>query len=279
VAIDPRTKVDSVTLRVADADRVAQPYEQAAGLKRIGGGPGTVALSADGERPLLVLNESPNAPAPPPGAAGLFHTAVLFPERAQLADALRRFATAGFRLSGAADHGVSEALYFDDPEGNGVELYWDRPRDEWPWTDDGGVALFTAPLDLQNLVAQSRDDAPSDDVTIGHVHLKVSDVERAVGFWRDALGMNMMARMGDQAGFLAAGDYHHHIGLNSWMSRGGPPPQDGALGLERVTLWLPDRAELGATVQRLRGAGAEVHDLDGGATVRDPDGTLVELRA
>jgi catechol 2,3-dioxygenase len=280
VALDPRTHVESVALRVADADRVARPYEQAAGLRRLAAAPGQIVLSADGERPLLYLNEAPNAPAPPFGSTGLFHTAILFPERAELADALRRFAAAGYRLSGAADHGVSEALYWDDPEGNGVELYWDRPREAWPWTEDGGVAMFTAPLDLQDLLAASRDDGTTEPaVDIGHVHLKVGDIPRAEHFWRDALGMNLMARYGDQASFLAAGDYHHHVGVNTWTSRGGPPAPDGALGLERVTLALPDQATLDATVERLRGSGAEVHEAPGGAHVRDPDGTLVELRA
>jgi catechol 2,3-dioxygenase len=277
VQIDPGTHVGSVSLRVADADRVAQLYEGAVGLKRIEG-PRGVALSADGEHPLLVLNESPGAPPPPHRAAGLFHTALLFSTRPALADALRRVVEAGFRLTGASDHGVSEALYLDDPEGNGVELYWDRPREEWPMRPDGGIDMFTAPLDVRALLAEAQ-GAPDDPAAmVGHAHLKVTDIPRSVAFWRDALGLDLKAMYGDQAAFLAAGDYHHHIGANIWQSAGGPPAPEDALGLERVTLALPDQAALLAAVEQLREHG-DVQQADGAALVRDPDGILVELRA
>ena len=277
--IDPRTHIGSVSLRVADPEAVARLYEGAVALKRLPDGNGRVVLSADGERPLIVLRESPHAPRPPRRAAGLYHTAIRFSTRAALADALRRVAQAGFRLTGASDHGVSEALYMDDPEGNGVELYWDRARDAWPTTDDGGIEMFTHALDLRGLLAtaEGRDDDPGAD--IGHVHLKVTDLPRTVGFWRDALGMDLKVMYGSQAAFLAAGDYHHHIGANVWESGGGPPAPEDALGLERVTLALPDAGALRSTVERLQAAGAQVDETgDGGALVRDPDGVLVELR-
>jgi catechol 2,3-dioxygenase len=277
VALDPRSHVGSVALRVADADRVAGLYERGIGLQRLDYGPDRIVLGDD--RPLLTLIESPGAPAPAHGAAGLFHTAILFPTRAGLAAALRRVAGAGFRLTGASDHGVSEALYLDDPEGNGVELYWDRPHEAWPMAPDGTVAMFTAALDLRDLLLEEDDGSGVDDASVGHVHLKVSDIPRAESFWRDTLGMNLRARYGADASFVAAGDYHHHIGLNVWMSRNGPPAPEDATGIERVVLALPDDAEVDATVARLRDAGHEVHDgSGGGALVRDPDGILVELR-
>jgi catechol 2,3-dioxygenase len=247
-------------------------------LRRLGDGDGSVSLSADGERPLVVLVPAPVAPVAPPRAAGLFHTAIRFSTRAQLADALRRVAQAGFRLTGASDHGVSEALYLDDPEGNGVELYWDRAREEWPTTPEGGIHMFTAPLDVRGLL-DAAEGAPADPgADIGHAHLKVTDLPRSVAFWRDALGLDLKVMYGDQAAFLAAGDYHHHIGANTWESGGGAPAPEDALGLERVVLALPDAEALSSTAARLREAGAEVVDVDGGALVRDPDGILVELR-
>jgi catechol 2,3-dioxygenase len=279
MGIDPRTHVGSVSLRVRDAGSVAQLYEGAVGLQRLpANGDGRVALSADGERPLLVLAEAPGAPAPPPRAAGLFHTAIRFSSRAALADALRRVAEAGFRLTGASDHGVSEALYLDDPEGNGVELYWDRPRDAWPTRPDGGIDMFTAPLDVRDLLAQAEGGEADPGADIGHAHLKVTELPRSVAFWRDALGLDLKAEYGDQAAFLAAGDYHHHIGANVWHSGGGPPAPEDALGLERVTFVLADAEALRGAVEQLRGAGVEVDEVDGGALVRDPDGILVELR-
>ena len=276
--IDPRTHVGSVSLRVADADRVAALYEGALGLRRLPSSGGDVALGADGAEPLLVLKQAPGAPAPPARAAGLFHTAVLFSTRPALADALRRVAEAGFRLTGASDHGVSEALYLDDPEGNGVELYWDRARDQWPRTPDGGIHMFTAPLDVRALLAEAEGAADDPGAIVGHAHLKVTDLPRTVAFWRDALGLDLKVMYGDQAAFLAAGDYHHHIGANVWQSGGGSPAPEDALGLERVTLRLPDQAALLSAAEQLR-EHVDVQQTDGSALVRDPDGILVELRA
>jgi catechol 2,3-dioxygenase len=278
VALDPRSQVGSVALRVADAEAVAALYEGGVGLRRLEAGPGRVVLGDD--RPLLTLVESPSAPPPPHRAAGLFHTAIRFPSRAALAATLRNVAAAGFRLAGASDHGVSEALYLDDPEGNGVELYWDRPHEAWPMAPDGTVAMFTAPLDLRDLLIVPDDGSGVAGAEIGHAHLKVADVERAIDFWVGALGMNLRSRYGADAAFVAAGDYHHHIGLNVWMSRGGPPAPEDARGLERVVLQLPDAPALDAAVERLRGAGHDVQDgAEGTALVRDPDAILVELRA
>ena len=272
--IDPRTRIASVSLRVADAERVAELYEGALGLTRLPGD-GALRLSADGRRPLIELKESRSAPPAPPRAAGLFHTAVLFATRAALADSLRRVLEAGFRLTGASDHGVSEALYMDDPEGNGVELYWDRPRDSWPLGPGGSIEMFTAPLDVHDLLARAEGAENDAAATIGHAHLKVAELPRSVAFWRDAVGLDLKAAYGDQAAFLAAGDYHHHIGANVWRSGGGPPAPDDALGLERVTLAMADEAALATTVEQLREY-AEVQET-AGALVRDPDGILVEL--
>ena len=260
--IDPRTQVRSVVLRVADAARTAAFYE------------GVLALPPS----LVVLEEAPGAPPPPARAAGLFHTALLFSTRAALADAVRRVADAGIPLTGASDHGVSEALYLDDPEGNGVELYWDRPRARWPRRPDGGIDMFTAPLDVRALLGAAEGGAEDPGVVVGHVHLKVTDLPTSVAFWRDALGMDLKVMYGDQAAFLAAGDYHHHIGANVWRSGGGPPLPESALGLERVTLAVPDEAALVATVEQLR-EHVEVQQVEGRALVRDPDGILVELGA
>ena len=229
------TAVNSVDLRVDDLDAARTFYERVVGLEdpaRL------VRLSADG-----VTSRAPRR------AAGLFHTAFRFPARADLADALRRAAP---YLTGASDHGVSEALYLDDPAGNGVELYWDRPRDVWP--DE----MFTAPLDLQDLAAQSAGAPRAPEGTdIGHVHLKVSDLQRAEDFWVGDLGFEVMHRYGDQATFVATGGYHHHVGLNTWMSRGQSLGRSDAAGLERVVFVSDDSSR----------------------SFVDPDGIAVELRA
>jgi catechol 2,3-dioxygenase len=215
------TAVRSVDLRVDDLDAATSFYSRVVGLESDG-----TSLRAPGGDALVALSDAGVEARAPRRAAGLFHTAFRFPTRADLADALRRAAP---YLTGASDHGVSEALYLDDPAGNGVELYWDRPRDVWP--DD----MVTAPLDLQELAAQSTGAARAPEGTdIGHVHLKVSDLARAEEFWTGALGFEVMHRYGDQATFVATGGYHHHAGLNTWMSLGAPLAPREAAGLERV---------------------------------------------
>ncbi len=244
------TGVASVDLRVTDlADAVAF-YTQVVGLEvahdpcrgaplRVPGGPVVLRLHHEG-----VLRRSPRR------ATGLFHTAFRFPERADLAAALRRIATHRAHFSGASDHGVSEALYLDDPSGNGVELYWDRPRDVWP--DE----MFTAPLDLDELarVGSEAEHAP-DGTDIGHVHLKVSDLVASQDFYVAELGFEVMHRYGSDASFVATGGYHHHVGLNVWYSLGADPTPTDAAGLDRVVF----------------ATGGESR------TVRDPDDLVVEL--
>ncbi|HEX8206322.1 MAG TPA: VOC family protein [Solirubrobacteraceae bacterium] len=215
------TAVNSVDLRVDDLAAATAFYERVVGLEGAGS-----ALRAPGGAELVRLTDEGVASRAPRRAAGLFHTAFRFPTRADLADALRRAAP---YLTGASDHGVSEALYLDDPAGNGVELYWDRPRDVWP------ADMVTEHLDLQDLAAQATGASRAPEGTdIGHVHLKVSDLPRAEEYWVGSLGFDVMHRYGDQATFVATGGYHHHVGLNTWMSGGRELAPRDAAGLERV---------------------------------------------
>jgi catechol 2,3-dioxygenase len=218
------TAVDSVDLRVDDLDQAVAFYRDVVGLEaagaslRVPGGAELVRLSADG-----VTGPSPRR------ATGLFHTAFRFPTRGDLAAALRRVAGSRAAFTGASDHGVSEALYLDDPAGNGVELYWDRPREVWP--DD----MYTAPLDLQDLAGAGGEAAAAPAGTdVGHVHLKVSDLVSSTDFYVADLGLDVMHRYGDQASFLAVDGYHHHVGLNTWYSLGASAPESYAAGLDHV---------------------------------------------
>ena len=216
------TGVKRVHLRVDDLDPAVHFYRSVVGLDTFGDG----ALGAPDGTELLRLSADGVTSRAPRRAAGLFHTAFRFPARADLAAALRRAAP---YLTGASDHGVSEALYLDDPAGNGIELYWDRPRDAWP--DD----MFTEPLDLQELAAAGEPAPRAPEGTdVGHVHLKVSDLPRAEEFYVGALGFDVMHRYGTDASFVATGGYHHHVGLNTWLSRGAAAGPRDAAGLERV---------------------------------------------
>jgi catechol 2,3-dioxygenase len=221
----------AVHLRVDDLDAALALYGPVVGLEVVERDDQRAALGAPGGPPLVHLSsEGVRGPAPA-RAAGLFHTAIRFPSRPDLAAALRRVAGTRTALTGASDHGVSEALYLDDPAGNGIELYWDRPREVWP------PDLFTAPLDLRDLVAAGGDAAAAPPGTdVGHVHLRVGDLERSVAFYVGELGFEVMHRYGAQAAFIANDGYHHDLGLNTWHSLGAPLGPPVRAGLERVVL-------------------------------------------
>lgn len=235
-----------VVLRVADVERSAAFYRDIVGLEIATLGLDDGTLRAPGGDVLLELHraEDPAARAPA-RAAGLFHTAFLYPDRAALGAALRRAAAHGVALTGASDHLVSEALYLDDPDGHGIELYRDRPREQWPPPAPGQrVAMDTIPLDLGPLLDEGDVTQDATGVVVGHVHLKVADVEAAVAFWTD-LGMDLMARFGAQAAFLASGGYHHHIGANTWHSAGATLGPAAAPGLDAVVLKVEAPAAAG----------------------------------
>ena len=284
-AIDPHLRIGSVHLDVSDLPRSIDFYERVLGLALISSEPHRAQLGPDREHPALVLGEIA-APTPlPRSATGLFHVAWLHPTRAALADSVRRIAGARWPLQGASDHGVSEALYLSDPDGLGIEIYVDRPREQWQRSSDGRwVNMVTQPLDLDDLLAQSAADpsaAVAAQTSIGHVHLKVSDVPRATAFYRDVLGLQEQAQL-PSAAFLSAGGYHHHVGLNSWQSQGAPAAPDSAPGLRRIELELSSGDALQALEHSLRetlaGSDAEPLRASGGrVSLRDPDGQLLSF--
>jgi catechol 2,3-dioxygenase len=279
--IDPNLSIRAVALAVSDLPQSADFYERVLGLPLIAHERHSAQLGLDPGRPALSLSDIA-APTPlSPGASGLYHVAWLHPSRAALAETVRRILAAGWRFEGASDHGVSEALYLSDPDGLGIEIYADRPRERWQRPPDGrGVEMVTLPLDVEDLLAQFATDpglAVAPGTVVGHVHLKSSDVPRASAFYRDTLGFEEQARL-PSAAFLAAGGYHHHIGLNSWQSAGAAPAPDSAPGLRRIELELGDADALNALERHLAGAPSEPsYELgaDGELSLRDPDGELL----
>lgn len=285
--LPPTTALGPVRLTVADLTGAAAFYEQVLGLRPAGPprDDGVVALgpAADGSagRPLVELVGDPAAPPRARRSCGLFHIALLVPGRAALAQALRRLAAAGGRLDGASDHLVSEALYLSDPEGNGIELYADRPREAWRRTDAGELAMATLALDIDDLLAaapEAGDDAgmPA-GTTVGHVHLQVADLATAEAFYAGALGFDVTVRSYPGALFAAAGGYHHHVGLNTWAGAGGLPRDRAARGLRDFAVVLPSAAERDRTARRVAAAGYDVRDEDGNAIATDPFGIDVRL--
>lgn len=254
--IDPRVHVDHVSLRVADVARSASFYALVGGLEVREQDTEHATLGAPTGGPaLLRLRRAADPLRRRSRSTGLFHTALLFEDRAALGAALARIADARIALSGASDHGVSEALYLDDPDGLGVELYRDRPRSQWPAATAPGerVAMFTGPLDVRALLADAGPDGGR--VTVGHAHLEVSDLDAAVRFWVDGMGLELMQHFGGAAAFVAAGGYHHHVGMNVWHSLGAPPQDPAAPGLDHVALAYPDEASLADARARLTAAG------------------------
>lgn len=279
-AIDPATSVGAVSLRVNDLEGESGFYEDVIGLEVLERDPGNVVLGV-GSVPLVRLIGDPAATPRPNGTTGLFHLAILLPDRVELARALHRVADSGGRFSGASDHLVSEALYLSDPEGNGIEIYRDRPRSEWE--DRGGdVKMATLPLDIQNLSGELGSDKsiparmPS-GTRMGHVHLNVADIDQAEAFYSGVLGFEVMVRGYPGALFVAAGGYHHHLGLNTWMGEGAPPPPDGSRGLERFTIQIPSTDEMGRIAADLAAADIGHEATGAGIEVTDPSGNRLAL--
>jgi catechol 2,3-dioxygenase len=262
-----------VALTVADLERSLDYYGAAVGLRVLDQGDGRAALGTDGT-PLLELTEIPGAP-PADGYSGLFHFALLVPERVDLARWLAHAARDQVPMTGASDHFVSEALYLRDPDHHGIEIYWDRPREVWEGQVD---RMGTWPLDLRDLVDALAGEEPAWEglpagTRMGHVHLRVSEIESTVAFYRDAVGLELMAQLGPQAAFLAAGGYHHHFGANVWESRGRPAAPPGSATLQHATIVFPDGAARDATVERVRAAAYEAQD----ALLTDPSGNRLLL--
>ena len=274
-------RLGPVHLTVTDLDRSVAFYGEALGLRVHRREARTVALGT-GEEDLLVLVED-RAARPPGRHAGLFHFALLHPSREELARAVARLGASATPIDGAADHGVSEAIYLSDPDGNGIELYADRPRQRWPAPAPGQrVGMFTRPLDVRGLVGGVAGEEPrrhaGEGLAVGHVHLHVGDLERGLAFYRDTLGFEEMAVL-PGAAFLSAGGYHHHLGFNVWRGSGVPPAPADAVGLRHWTIVLADERDLARARERLVRAGAEAEEVDHGLLVRDPWEIAVKLVA
>jgi catechol 2,3-dioxygenase len=255
-----------VELSVSDLDRSLAYWQDAIGLRVLSRENGTAELGAD--TPLVRFVEEPGARSAH-GFTGLFHVALLVPDRPSLGRFLAHTARERIPLTGLSDHRVSEAIYLRDPDYHGIEVYADRPREQW----EGQVAqrMTTIPLDTDSLLADAGDaefDALPDGTTVGHVHLCVRDVDETIGFYRDRLGMGLTAHLGDQAAFLSAGGYHHHIGGNTWETRGAEPAPEGTARLLGFTIVLPDESEVERVAERI-----------GGVEIRDPSGNPLALVA
>lgn len=282
--LDSEMRLGPVSLKVKDLGLMLSFYEKDLGLVVLRRDGGIAELGASGSaEPILVLEHAPNGEKAPVDAAGLYHYALLVPDRRSLAAAYLVIGNAGITFDGFADHLVSEALYLTDPEGNGIEIYTDRARSEWKFDEDEQVEMATQPLDIDSLLGEvakaPRDElkAIAEGTRVGHVHLKVTDLQRSMAFYRTVLGMDVMRYYGNAA-FLSVGRYHHHIGMNTWESLGGKPLEKNWVGLEHVTITVP-RENLKELSSLLADSPIAHNDGDRQLFISDPDEIELVLKA
>lgn len=274
----PNTHINHVHLYVEDLDRSLRFYQEIIGFQVLAREGRSAALTADGKRALVTVEQPEGVVPKPRRTTGLYHYALLLPSRDHLAQIVLHLAEHGVPL-GSADHLVSEALYLNDPDGNGIEIYRDRDPAEWQWSGDE-VRMTTDPLDFHGLLRgvekQPWDGLPADTI-MGHIHLHVSRLEEAERFYVDGLGFDVVNRYGGQALFLSTGNYHHHIGLNTWVGVGAPAPPANSAGLHVYTMVYPDAAAREQAISRLQALGAAVTESDGRMLTADPSGNRIRL--
>jgi catechol 2,3-dioxygenase len=271
--------IGAVGLRARDLDRLASFYCDLLGLT-VQQRTDRVAQLGAGGTTLIEIEHDPDARPDDTREAGLYHTAFLMPTRQDHARWIMHIARNRVPITGASDHGVSEAFYLDDPEGNGIEVYNDRPRERWTW-EDGLVVMQTKPLDIEAILAEidpatARYDSAPDGLRIGHVHLRVGSIETAEAFYRGGLGLDLTRRRGG-ATFMSSGGYHHHVGANVWHSDGAGMRDPGRAGLAWFSIAAADAEAFDRAAARLKAAGAPLDEVSGGTETADPWGTRIHL--
>lgn len=282
--IHPETHLGPLHLLVADLQRAQHFYGELLGFKTLHSESNYACLSANGKTPVLALSASPRVKPRPAHAFGLYHFAILVPSRIALARSLHRLLEMIYPLQGASDHLVSEALYLADPDGNGIEIYADRPREEWLW-HKRQVQMETHPLDLDFLLAELGHgkitwNGLDPETRIGHVHLQVADLYEAEQFYRQIMGFEVTARYGSGAVFLSAGGYHHHIGINNWSGTNGHHAAlEEVAGMRYFILSVPDEKELGRLKEHLSKQRCAFESAAGQISLTDPAGNNLVVLA
>lgn len=277
--IHPDTQIGVVTLTVADLARSVAFYQTNIGLT-LQSQTSEEALLGAGTRPLLRLQALPNARYAP-RTTGLYHFALRVPSRLDLARTIENLAHTQTSIDGASDHLVSEALYLHDPDRHGIEIYRDRPRDAW-YDEAGRFRMDSKRLDFEGIMAELSADADpwqglSAGTDMGHIHLRVADIQQTGDFYRNVLGFEVMAQM-DSALFLSAGGYHHHIGMNVWAGVGVPAPSCDAARLITYEILLPDEDALAELLQQVEAAGIKATQQEHGWLLVDPSHNQLLLR-
>ncbi|MBM7694082.1 catechol 2,3-dioxygenase [Peribacillus deserti] len=270
--------VGEVNLKVTNLERSLRFYQEVIGFQIVEQSERKAKLSANGKTVLLSIEQPENVTAKERNTTGLYHFALLLPNRSDLADIVNHFVKIGLPI-GSSDHLVSEALYFSDPDGNGIEIYADRVPAQWTWKD-GEVQMTVDPLDFKDLLSEAKQEwkgLPAKSV-MGHIHLHVSELSDIEEFYIKGLGFEVVSHLGSQALFIATGKYHHHIGLNTWAGEGAPAPSENSAGLSWYSLVFPSKEARERVVRQLEGIGSSVHEEEEGVLLtRDPSGNRIHL--
>ncbi|TVX92488.1 VOC family protein [Paenibacillus agilis] len=275
---EPNTFVGQVNLKVQSLERSLAFYQEVIGFKVLKQSSTSAELTADGKTTLLTIEQPEQVVSKQPRTTGLYHFALLLPDRSDLANIVRHFVELDIQI-GAADHLVSEALYLSDPDGNGIEIYTDRNPGVWDW-NNGIVAMTTDPLDFPELMTNETgkwSGLPAGTI-MGHIHLHVADLAKAEQFYTKGLGFEVVNRFGPQALFISTGKYHHHIGLNTWAGVGAPTPPANSTGLESYAIVFPTEAERQRIIAQLKEIGEAVQEEKGHFVTMDPSGNRIQLQ-
>lgn len=277
----PHTFVGQVDLKVESIERSLEFYQNIIGFQVLEQTADSALLTADGKTPLLSIEVPKNVVKKEPRTTGLYHFALLLPARSDLAKVIQHFIDLQYPIQGASDHLVSEALYLADPDGNGIEIYSDRPSATWKWNNDE-VVMTTEALDIESILAEGNVEPWNglpNGTLMGHIHLHVAEFEKIEEFYCKGLGFDIVTRYGRQALFISTGGYHHHIGLNTWNGVGASTPSGNSVGLKWFTLHFPNAEARKSVIERLQRLGVEVTEDDGTYLTKDPSGNGIRLPA
>lgn len=273
----PNLFIQNVTLKVSNLSRSIDFYTEIIGFRVLQQEEGRVTLTADGQHALITLVEVPNAQFVR-GATGLYHFALLLPSRKDLGNLIQHFIQKNVQI-GAGDHDVSEALYLSDPDGNGIEMYIDRPADTWKWDSNGQVYMTTDPVQFQSVLREADgtwSGLPIDTV-MGHIHLSVRNLPESEDFYTSLLDYAVVSRYGGQALFISTGGYHHHIGLNTWHSEGAEALPKDAVGIQSYTVQLPDQDYAVNLKKRFVEQNMEIKEQENIFSIIEPNGIEVKF--
>jgi catechol 2,3-dioxygenase len=275
----PHTHVSRVTINVENLKRSLEFYQEVIGFDVLDQSENQARLTADGHSSLLTIEQPENVTRKQPRTTGLYHFAILLPKRADLGRILNHFAHLNIPL-GSSDHLVSEALYLNDPDGNGIEVYWDKPASTWTWNGDQ-VEMAVDPIDAKAILAEGKGEPWTGlppQTLMGHIHLHAAELNETAEFYTKGLGFDVVSKFGNQALFISTGGYHHHIGLNTWNGVGAPRPSRNSVGLSSFEIHFPSEEERNTAISRLKTLGTQVsHEQNGRILTEDPSGNKLYL--